>query len=93
MQASGVEASSEDKHPGLRLTDGQRFTAASPQTTCYGGEDKQEALFEPVVLWKVLEAFLGKNRAQPPRQLVAFEFGPRCAQNFHPPFSSVHGLF
>lgn len=29
---------------------------------CYAGEDKQEAPLEPVVMWKVLEAFLGKNR-------------------------------
>ena len=45
------------------------------ETICYGGEDKQEAPLEPMVMWKVLEAFLGKNRAWPQSRLVAIDLG------------------
>lgn len=30
---------------------------------------------EPMVMWKVLEAFLGKNRAWPQSRLVAIDLG------------------
>lgn len=35
------------------------------ETACHGGGDRHEAPLEPVVTWKVLEAFPGKSRAQP----------------------------
>ena len=70
----------EDKQPWLRLPDWRRFTAATSETICYGGEDKQEAPLEPVAMWKVLEAFLGKNRARPRSQLVAVGLGPLCSK-------------
>lgn len=48
---------------------------------CYEGDDKEEAPLEPVVMWKVLEAFLEKNRPQMRCQLVAVGLG-RSVQRF-----------
>lgn len=64
----------------LRLPDQKRFTAATTETICDRGEDKQEVPLEPVVMWKVLEAFLGKNRTQPQQQLVAVDLSPLCSK-------------